>query len=71
MKYKNQERYAQRNKEKGLVRSTVWIPKQYEQELKDKAIELRERHFLLQKGAEIVQPATNGHALNNQEDIYG
>ncbi len=69
MKYKNQERYAQRNKEKGLVRSTVWIPKQFEQELKDKALELRQKHEELQRGAQVNHNTLNGH--NIQEENYG
>ena len=49
---KNQERYAQRNKERVWL-DLVWIPKQFEQELKDKALELRQKHEELQRGAQV------------------
>ena len=36
MKYKNQERYQQRNIERGLIKTTVWIPKQNKTDLRSK-----------------------------------
>jgi|TARA_B110000858_G_scaffold197726_1_gene260453 hypothetical protein len=50
MKYKNQIRYSNRNIEKGLVRTTVWCPKQLTKELKAKALELRVIHENQQRG---------------------
>lgn len=50
MNYKHQERYGIRNKEKGLVRVTVWCPVQSTKDLKQYGNELRKKHFAEQRG---------------------
>ena len=50
MKYRHQERYGIRNKEKGLVRVTVWCPVQNTKELKKFGKGLRDKHFAEQRG---------------------
>ena len=52
MKYKNQERYKQKNIENGLIKTTVWIPKQYKHDLRSYAKDLRSKHKDLQLGWE-------------------
>ena len=51
MKYKNQERYQQRNIERGLIKTTVWIPKQNKTDLRSFAKDLRSKHERLQIGS--------------------
>ena len=50
MKYKPQGRYEQKQKELGLVKVTLWIPKQFTPEIKKMGAVLRNEHLALQKG---------------------
>lgn len=50
-KYKNQERYEDKRKEEGLVKVTVWTPKQWTKKIKDYGADLRSQHRALQRGA--------------------
>tara|TARA_B100000927_G_scaffold229513_1_gene189342 strand:+ start:498 stop:698 length:201 start_codon:yes stop_codon:yes gene_type:complete len=50
MKYKSQERYKQKNLERGLIKTTVWIPKQNKHELRSIAQDMRDKHEELQLG---------------------
>ena len=50
-KYKNQERYEDKRKEEGLVKVTVWTPKQWTNKIKDYGADLRSQHRALQRGA--------------------
>ena len=52
-KFKHQERHSIRQKEKGLVRVTIWCPVQSTQLLKAKGRELRHIHFAEQRGANL------------------
>lgn len=45
VKYKNQARYTNRSKEKGLVRCTVWIPQQDISKVKTLAKSCRDEHY--------------------------
>ena len=58
-KFKHQERHFIKQKEKGLVRVTVWCPVQSAKELKAFCKELREKHFIEQRGE--VNPQQNGY----------
>ncbi len=49
-KYKHQERHAIRQKEKGLVRVTLWCPVQNTSQLKYEARKFRNKHFAEQRG---------------------
>mgnify|MGYP005747999931 CR=1 FL=1 len=49
-KFKHQERHFVRQKEKGLVRVTIWCPVQSTPELKALGRELRNQHFKEQRG---------------------
>ena len=44
MKYKPQGRYEQKQKELGLVKVTLWIPKQFTPEIKKMGAVLRNEH---------------------------
>lgn len=49
-KFKHQERHFVRQKEKGLVRVTIWCPVQSTKELKALGRDLRNQHFAEQRG---------------------
>ena len=48
--YKNQGRYEQKQREQGLVKVTLWIPRQWTAKIKQVGALLREDHLKLQKG---------------------
>ncbi|MAE54574.1 MAG: hypothetical protein CMK23_01125 [Porticoccaceae bacterium] len=50
MKYKPQNRYEQKQKEQGLVKVTLWIPKQWTAKIKSMGAMLRNDHLSLQRG---------------------
>lgn len=52
-KFKHQERHFIRQKEKGLVRVTIWCPVQSTKELKALGRDLRNKHFAEQRGEEL------------------
>lgn len=47
--YKNQGRYEQKQKEKGLVKVTLWIPSQWTAKIKQVGSVLREDHLKILK----------------------
>lgn len=48
--YKNQNRYEQKQKEQGLVKVTLWIPKQWTAKIKNMGAMLRQDHLKQQLG---------------------
>ena len=48
--YKNQNRYEQKQKENGLVKVTLWIPKQWAAKIKNMGAMLRQDHLIQHQG---------------------